>query len=200
MRLRFKTVFCFALLGLTCLMLPNTSKADSFEWTYQGTIPDLPNGIINFGSGELTTMDGVINELSGTLNGVAIAGLLPPGAFAGNDNLLLLPASPLYVTLGGFSFADSTGMQFNIYASIGTECSCGPSGCVCAPYNLYGLVNGNGLDSDLGNFTLTSNIATPEPTAMAMLQPAVLGFALFAAWKRFRDMVKLNSSRLGPTA
>jgi hypothetical protein len=145
-------------------------------------------------------MDGVINELSGTFNGVAIAGLLPPGAFAGNDNLLLVPAAPLYVTPGGFSFTDSAGAPFNIYASLGSQCSCGPSGCVCRPYNLYGAVNGNFLDGDFGNFAVTSNIATPEPTAMAMLLPAVLGFALFAAWKRFRDMVKLNSSRLGPTA
>lgn len=187
MKLRFRTVFCFALLGLTCLVLPNASKADSFDWTYQGAMPVSSNGILNFGSGELTTTNGFVSELSGTFDGLAIAGLLPPGAFAENDNLLLVPAAPLYVTPDGFSFVDSAGTQFNIYASLGTQCNCGPSGCVCTPYNLYGAVNADGVDSDLGNFTLTANIATPEPTVMAMLFPVVLGFGLFLAWKCFRN-------------
>jgi hypothetical protein len=139
---------------------------------------------INFGSGELTTTNGVITELSGTFNGLAIAGLLPPGAFAVNDNLLLLPAAPLYVTMNGFSFVDSAGTQFNIYASLGTQCQCEGSVCTCVPYNLYVALNGDTFGFDFGDFTLTPNTAAPEPSTMTMLLPAVLGFALFLLWKR----------------
>jgi len=184
MKLRFSTIFCFAFLGLTCLVLPNASKADSFDWTYQGIQTSVPVPPINFGSGELTTTDGVITELSGTFDGLAIAGLLPLGAFAGNDNLLLVPAAPLYVTMNGFSFVDSAGTQFNIYASLGTQCQCVGSVCTCVPDNLYVALNGDTFDFDFGDFTLTPNTPTPEPSAMAMLLPVILGFALFLVWKR----------------
>jgi hypothetical protein len=186
MKPQFKTVFCFALLGLTCLVLPNASKADSFDWSYQGTLPGAPSGLLNFGSGELTTTNGVITELSGTFNGLAIAVLLAPGAFAGNDNLLLLPAAPWYLTSGGFSFLDSAGAEFNIYGGIVlTSCTCGPSGCYdCTSSNIYGTTNFDSSIADTGNFTVTPIAATPELSTMAMLLPVALGFALFLVWKR----------------
>ena len=173
----------FGLLGFLCLLLPNSATADSFDWTYQGTMFPIVPGILDSGGGELTTTNGVITEVSGTFNGLAIVALVPPGGLFANDNLLLIPPAPLFVTPGGFSFLDSAGTQFNIYASLGTQCTCGPSGCVCVPYNLYGSIADNGINNDLGNFTLTP-IATPEPAAMAMLLPAALGFGLFLGWKR----------------
>jgi hypothetical protein len=184
MKLRFKTVFCLALLELTCLVLPNASRADSFDWTYQGTMNNIGSGILDSGRGELTTANGVITGLSGTFNGLGIAALVPPGGLFGNDNLLLLPPAPLYLTPGGFSFLDSAGTQFNIYAVLGTQCTCGPSGCVCVPDNVYGSISDNGINNDIGNFTLTPIIGTPEPAAIAMLLPAVLGFGLFLACKQ----------------
>jgi hypothetical protein len=180
MKLRFKTVFCFALLGLTCLVLPNASRADSFDWTYQGTMNNIGSGILDSGSGELTTANGVITGLSGTFNGLGIAGLVPPAGLFGNDNLLLLPPAPLYVTQNGFSFLDSAGTQFNVYAVFGTTCI----GSFCLPYNVYGSISDNGINNDIGNFTLTPIIGTPEPAAIAMLLPAVLGLGLFLAWKQ----------------
>jgi hypothetical protein len=139
---------------------------------------------INFGSGELTTTNGVITEISGTFNGLAIAALLPPGAFAGNDNLLLVPAAPLYVTMNGFSFVDSAGTQYNIYASLGSECQCVGSVCTCVPENLYVALNGGTLNFDFGEFTLTPNVPTPEPSAITMLLPLLSGVALFLLRKR----------------
>ena len=164
---------------MLCLARPNTATADSFDWTYQATENNLGKGILDSGSGELTATNGLITGISGTFNGLAIAGLLSPGAFAGNDNLLLIPPAPLFVTQNGFSFLDSAGTQFNIYAELGTMCSCGPSGCVCVPFNVYGSVGGSGfINNDDGNFTLTPVAATPEPSAMAMLLPGILGLAL----------------------
>ncbi len=157
MKLRFNAILCFTLLGLTCLALPAASKADSFDWNYQGTLPGDPSGLLYFGTGELTTTDGVITELSGTFDGLAISALLAPGAFAGNDNLLLLPADPWYLTSGGFSFLNSAGAEFNIYGGIvDTACSCGPSGCYdCTTSNIYGTTNFDSSIADAGNFTVT---------------------------------------------
>jgi hypothetical protein len=186
MKLRFSTALCFALLGLACLVVPSASKADSFDWSYQGTLPDTANGPLNFGSGELTTTNGVITELSGTFDGLAIESLLAPSAFAGNDNLLLLPAAPWYLTQGGFSFLDSTGAEFNIYGGVVlTSCTCGPSGCYdCTSTNLYATTNFDSSIADIGNFTVTPVAKTPEPSAMAMLLPVALGIAPFLLCKR----------------
>jgi hypothetical protein len=185
MKLRFNALLCFALLGLTCLVLPSASKADSFDWTYYGIQTVFPNPPINFGSGELTETNGVITEISGTFDGLAITGLLPPDTFNGNDNLLLLPAAPLYVTANGFSFMDSAGTQYNIIASLGSQCQCTDDGCTsCVPWNVYVAYYDSTFDFDFGDFTLTPIAETPEPSTMAMLLPVALGFALFLLCKR----------------
>ena len=188
MNFRQKLPLFFALFGFLCLILPNTATADSFDWTYQGTMLNIPGGILDFGGGELTTTNGVITEISGMFDGLAITALVPPGGLFANDNLLVLPPAPLFVTQGGFSFLDSAGTQFNIYAVLGTFCTCGPFGCVCVPDDLYGSIADNGINNDIGNFTLTP-IATPEPAAMAMLLPAVLGFGLLLGWRRLGTQV-----------
>jgi hypothetical protein len=184
MNLRLRTAWFFGLIGVFGLLVPNIAKADSFDWTYQGTMLNIASGILDSGSGELTTTGGVITGLSGTFNGLDITALLPPGAFVGNDNLLLIPPAPLYLTTGGVSFLDSAGTQFNIYAVLGTQCSCGPSGCVCFPDNLYGSISDNGINNDVGNFTLTPVAATPEPATIPMLLAAVLAIGLLLGWKR----------------
>jgi hypothetical protein len=184
MNLRPKTLFLYGLLGLFCLLLPNNARADSFDWTYQGTMANIPGGILDSGSGELTTTGGVITGLSGTFNGLNIAVLIPPGDFAGNDNVLLIPPAPLFLTPNGFSFLDSAGTNFNIYAVLGTLCSCGPSGCVCVPDNIYGSISDNGINDDLGDFTLTPVTATPEPGTMALFLSFVLALGLLKYCRR----------------
>ncbi len=169
MDLRLSRHLFFGLLGVLCLLLPSTAKADSFDWTYQGTF--LLSGVLSSGGGELSTTDGVITELSGTFNGLAITALLPPGAAFGNDNLLQIPPAPLFVTPNGFSFLDSAGNQINIYAALGV------------PFNFYASVSFDG-NSDLGNFTLAPVVATPEPGTATMLLSAVLFFGLFLQRKR----------------
>ncbi len=169
MDLRLNRGLFFGLLGVLCLLLPGTARADSFDWTYQGTM--LLSGVLSSGSGELNTTDGVITELSGTFNGLAITALLPPGAAFGNDNLIQIPPAPLYVTPGGFSFLDSAGDQINIYAALGV------------PFNFYASVSFDG-NSDLGNFTLEPVMTAPEPGTATMLLPTVLFFGLFLRRKR----------------
>jgi hypothetical protein len=189
MNLRPKTPLFAGLLALFCLLVPNTARADSFDWTYQGTMLNIASGILDSGGGELTATGGVITGLSGTFNGLDITALLSPGAFVGNDNLLLIPPAPLYLTAGGFSFLDSAGAQFNIYAVFGTQCTCGPSGCVCVPDDLYGSISDNGISNDVGNFTLTPIAATPEPATITMLLLAAVAFGLLLGWKRLETPV-----------
>jgi hypothetical protein len=157
------------LFGVLCLLLPSAAKADSFDWTYQGTF--LLSGVLSSGGGELSTTDGVITELSGTFNGLAITALLPPGAAFGNDNLLQIPPAPLFVTPGGFSFLDSAGDVINIYAALGV------------PFNMYASVSFDG-NADIGNFTLAPVVVSPEPGTATMLLSAILLFGLFLQRKR----------------
>lgn len=176
MNLRLRPLF-LGLLGLLVLFLPEAARADSFDWTYQGTL--LLSGQLSSGSGELDTTDGVITGISGTFNGLAITALLPPGVAFGNDNVLQIPPAPLYVTPNGFSFLDSAGDQINIYAALGTGCFPPP----CVPPNSYASISFDG-NSDLGNFTLAPVMTTPEPGTGTMLLPALLIFALALLWKR----------------
>jgi hypothetical protein len=178
MNLRLKRPLFLGLLGLFCLLLPSIARADSFDWTYQGTL--LFTGQLNSGSGELTTTDGVITGLSGTFNGLAITALFAPDGFFGNDNLLQIPPAPLYVTGNGFSFLDSAGDRINIYAASGTDCtfsSAAPP--VCVPINVYGAISPESGNSDVGNFTLEPVMTTPEPGTATMLLLAILFFGMF---------------------
>lgn len=177
MNLRLNRPLLLGLLGLLCLLLPGAAKADSFDWTYQGTL--LLAGQLSSGSGELDTTDGVITGISGTFNGLAITALLAPGVAFGNDNLLQIPPAPLYVTPNGFSFLDSAGDQINIYAALGTGCFPPP----CVPENSYASISFDG-NSDLGDFTLTPVMTTPEPGTATMLLPTLLFFGLVFCWKR----------------
>jgi len=183
MNLRLRTPWFFGLIGFFFLLLPNIARADSFTWTYQGT--QLLSGVLSSASGELTTTDGIITELSGTINGLAITALLAPGAFAANDNVLLLPPAPLFVTEAGFSFLDSAGDQINIFAVLGSPCAGLPPDVICSPTNTYASISDDG-NVDLGNFTLSPVTATREPGTLAMLS-SVLALSLFMVWSRRRE-------------
>jgi hypothetical protein len=184
MNLRFKAPLFFTLFGLFCLLLPNTARADSFDWTYQGTTAIY--GPLNSGSGVITTSDGVITGISGVFDGSAITALLPLEAFLGNDNVLLVPPTPLYLTLNGFSFQDAAGNLVNVYGSIGTQCEGG--GSVCVPYDVYLAAIDNGF-LDIGDFTVTPIAVTPEPGTITLLLVAALSLGLFFPLNRIRARV-----------
>ena len=181
MYLRLNKASLMVLLGVLCLLLPGAAKAESFDWTYQGT--DLLNGVLSSGSGELDATDGLITGISGTFNGLAITALVAPGGPLGNDNILQIPPAPLYFTPGGFSFLDSAGDQINIFAAIGMECTFPGPVCVPDGDNRYSSLSDDG-NFDLGDFTLSPVTTAPEPGTTAMLLPALLFFGLFLQWKR----------------
>lgn len=84
------------------------ARADSFTFTVTGPVS---------GSGTLTTDplslgSYLITGISGTFDGSTITGLIAPGAFATNDNLLY-PGSPM-LDVGGVSFTILGGVDWNI--------------------------------------------------------------------------------------
>jgi hypothetical protein len=97
------------------LCLP--SSALTWNWSYT----DDSGGGSTGGSGTFTTTDGpapfTITGITGTAEGSIINSLLPPGSYAGNDNLLLSSQpSDVQLTFNGFgwsSFPDDR--RFNIY-------------------------------------------------------------------------------------
>src|SRR3974390_1105940 len=90
----------------------------SFNFSYQLTAPGdygplraTFSGVSNGGNSYTVT------SISGTLGSYNIT-LLPPGAFAGNDNNLTYPSGAGYFTLGGVSFV-MNGTDLNFYYNNG---------------------------------------------------------------------------------
>lgn len=155
-------------LATTCLAAP--ASAATFLFTFDGTTIDA--------SGTLTTEDTptaqggfLITGITGTVGTAAITGLLAPGTFGGNDNLLFVGRDPL-LSFGGFSFtADGSN---NIFAS--------------------SILGGFGLlrpdDTFVaGTFSITPAVipppvgAIPEPGTWALM---LLGFGFVGAALRRR--------------
>ena len=106
----------FLLAAVLAFGFCSVSHAAQFDFTYSFPVGGVPGAVT--ASGTLTTtafdpvaMDYTITGITGsrTVSGVtdAIASLLPPGSFGGNDNLLF-PTSP-FLDGNGFSFTLATG-------------------------------------------------------------------------------------------
>ena len=174
-------------MSVAALLLCPAAFADTFNFTYSGmgSIGSTPTNFT--GSGTFTATptgtagEFLISSVSGTANGVAIAGLLAPGIYPSassgnppNDNFIFFPlASGGALDLNGFSFDTTDGTDYNIfYFDPG-----------------YGLVTDSNFDgTDALTFTLTDATtgvpvvggpptATPEPESLALLATGVLGIA-----------------------
>jgi len=106
------------ILGLLAVVLlagPMAANAITWNWTYSGTFAS--GGQMIGGGGTLTTNDLVstsylITGITGTYENFAITGLLPPGGYGGNDNLLR-NGSPQLSSMGtGFV---ANGVKHNFY-------------------------------------------------------------------------------------
>lgn len=152
-------------LAATCLAAP--ASAATFLFTFDGDTIDA--------SGTLMTEDTpnteggfLITGIAGIVGSAAITGLLPPGAFGGNDNLLFVGRDPV-LSFGGFSFtADGSN---NIFAT--TQLTGG-----------FGLLRPDGTIV-AGRFSITPQQAgaIPEPGTWALM---LLGFGFVGAALRRR--------------
>lgn len=169
-----------ALVGVLVLAATSARADQTFTFSYSfpgsGNTPTPVSG-----NGLLTTtdLDAMTNAytilgISGTrnFNGTqqTITGLIPPGNFGGNDNLLFTTA-PL-LDSGGFSFSvngtGNSGSQVNVL------------------YLSHSIYTENSSNVGLGSFTATNvtGAAVPEPGSVALLVGLGISGAGFLSRRR----------------
>jgi hypothetical protein len=104
-----------------------------------------------------------ITGISGTQDGQAIT-VIPPGGFAGNDNLLY--ASPPLLDFAGLSFV-AGGVDYNVYYDGATL-----GGCATCYYDS----TANGVLGSLINFSASP---TPEPSSFLLFGTGLLALPPF---------------------
>ncbi|HEX5284067.1 MAG TPA: PEP-CTERM sorting domain-containing protein [Bryocella sp.] len=180
---------------MAALLLCPAAFADTFNFTYSG-VGTIGSTTTNFtGSGTFTATPTatagqyLINSVSGTANGVSIAGLLAPGIYPStssgnepNDNFLFFPlANGGALDLNGFSFNTTDGTDYNVYyfpatLATGYGLATDPDfdGTTNLTFDLTDATTGTPVVGTPGGPTTA---ATPEPGSLALLATGFFGIA-----------------------
>lgn len=145
---------------LSVLAISASAHADTFDFSATGASGSFS------GSGTLTaSSQGGGQYLITDISGTGVTGLIAPGGFHGNDNLLFPTATPT-LDSHGFSFTEVNGPD---------------------RYDVNIFNNGSGYSAfldDEDNFTQTvpvtfsiATAATPEPSTFILLGTGILGLA-----------------------
>lgn len=179
----------YAILLSVCLLALGTAAADTFDFTYTGSLYSASGTLTATANG-----DGSFTATSGTglYNGQAISLIANPGGtsmtsvtlgyvnYSYDDQLFPVSASPYVLDGDGLLFS------FDIGGPGGATAVniCGSSNCTfnANPLTPYGsILNGSSTVTDSGKFTLK---AVPEPSAAAFLGLALFG--LMSLRRRFQ--------------
>ena len=194
------------------------ANADTFSWSYSGT--DSTGTVTNTGSGTLTTgalaptcgtppvcsyvnapytttPGSTITNFSGTWDGFTISGLVNPGSFDENNNVLYL--SPNEVFLDASANGEPGGLAFFVSNYTGNNVPTPETVVVSlffdTTFSEYSAMTGTsrfGCCSlqTFGDFTVTPVGTTPLPAALPLFSAGLGVFGLLG-WRRKKKLAPL---------
>jgi hypothetical protein len=190
-----------ALLLFAAIGAPN-AHADTFAFTVTGLI----GGTLNISTASPVGGTYLGNGITGTFDGLAVTGLIAPGGFAGNDNLLTAAAP--YVDALGVAFATSDGTDWELFArpffdsKLGTStitpgifysaptCPPGPpgtTGCAVVADFSASITSLSIVPLGGGIIIVTPISAAPEPPSILLLCAGLLGLLVIGRSKFARS-------------